>query len=150
MYNNLSIKTFKKNMPATLGKYQILRTLGSGASCKVKLGLDTESGRKVAIKIIKDCADSTLMDLVRVEVEAMQTIGYHKNVIEQIEVNQGEYVKDAKNGQPPKKKNVTYIVLELATGGEIFDFVAVSGAFSEDQARYFFTQFMQGLLHCHN
>ena len=44
-------------MPAKLGKYNVLRTLGSGASCKVKMGHDTESGRKVAIKIMKDNLD---------------------------------------------------------------------------------------------
>ena len=36
-----------------IGKYKIFRTLGSGASCKVKLGFDTVSKKKVAVKIIK-------------------------------------------------------------------------------------------------
>jgi serine/threonine protein kinase len=119
-------------MPGTINQYEIRQTLGTGFSCKVKLGVDTTSGRKVAIKIIKECADEQLMELVRTECEAMQQIEYHKNVIQQLEVNRAEYVKEAKNGQPPKSKIVDYIVLELATGGEIFDFVAVSGAFSED------------------
>ena len=35
-----------------IGKYKIHRTLGTGASCKVKLGEHSETGRKVAIKII--------------------------------------------------------------------------------------------------
>ena len=36
------------------------------------------------------------------------------------------------------KKNVTYIVLELAGGGELFDFIAQSGKFTESIARYYF------------
>ena len=40
-----------------IGKYDIGRTLGSGASCKVKLALDTETGRKVAVKIMNKDLD---------------------------------------------------------------------------------------------
>jgi serine/threonine protein kinase len=41
-----------------IDKYTILRTLGSGGSCKVKLGLDTSTGKKVAVKIMNDHLDS--------------------------------------------------------------------------------------------
>jgi len=41
-----------------LGKYQILRTLGSGGSCKVKLGFNPETGEKVAIKIMSTELDA--------------------------------------------------------------------------------------------
>ena len=61
-------------MPGKIGKYEILRTLGSGASCKVKLALDKESGRKVAIKIINDNMDKALRQLVMTEVKAMEKL----------------------------------------------------------------------------
>jgi hypothetical protein len=38
-----------------------------------------------------------------------------------------------------KGKEVSYIVLEMAQGGELFDYIACSGRFSEELARYFFT-----------
>lgn len=41
------------------------------------------------------------------------------------------------------------MVLEIATGGELFDFIANSGRFPEPLARYYFKQFMNGLNHCH-
>jgi serine/threonine protein kinase len=41
-------------------------------------------------------------------------------------------------------------VLELASGGELFDFIANSGRFEEPIARYYFKQFMEGLDYCHN
>ena len=44
-------------MPGKIGRFEVIRTLGSGASCKVKLGLNTETGRKVAIKIMNDNMD---------------------------------------------------------------------------------------------
>ena len=40
--------------------------------------------------------------------------------------------------------------MENAQGGELFDFIANSGQFTEAEARYFFKQFMQGLDYCHN
>jgi serine/threonine protein kinase len=61
----------------TLGKYQILKTLGNGASCKVKLALDPETGRKVAIKIINDNMDAKMKELVMNEVKAMEKLMHH-------------------------------------------------------------------------
>ena len=131
-------------MPGTIGRFEITKTLGSGASCKVKLGFDTETGRKVAVKILNDGLDDKTKELVMTEVEAM---GHLKNqhIIEQYEYGVGTYVK--KNG---KVKEVQYIVLELALGGELFDFVAISGKFPEPLARYYFKEFMDGLSYCHS
>ena len=61
-------------MPGKIGRFEIIRTLGTGASCKVKLALDTESGRKVAIKIINDNMDAKLQELVLTEVKAMSAL----------------------------------------------------------------------------
>lgn len=36
------------------------------------------------------------------------------------------------------KESVIYIVLELATGGELFDYVATTGRFNEPIARFYF------------
>ena len=63
-----------------LGKYQILRTLGSGGSCKVKLGIDTRNGKKVAIKVIKNDMEQKLKDLLQVEVKAMACLN-HDNIV---------------------------------------------------------------------
>jgi len=87
-------------MPGKIGKIQILRTLGSGSSCKVKLGLDTETGRKVAVKVLLDTIDEKTRELVMTEVEAM-TVLNHENVIKQIEYGVGIYEKTS-----GKKKEV--------------------------------------------
>lgn len=64
-----------------IGQYEISRTLGSGASCKVKLATDTNNGRKVAIKIMSKDLDKDVLKLVMTEVEALKGIDYHPNVI---------------------------------------------------------------------
>ena len=53
------------------------------------------------------------------------------------------------NEEKKTTKSVYYIVLELAKGGELFDFLAISGKFSEPMARYFFLQMMNGLEFSH-
>ena len=77
-------------MPGIIGRFKILHTLGSGASCKVKLAFDSETGRKVAVKIISDNMDKSLMELVKVEIDAMAKL-QHVNIISQIECGTGVY-----------------------------------------------------------
>lgn len=77
------------------------------------------------------------------EMEAMSKLT-HPNVLSILEYGMDKYAKDS-----GKEKDVSYIALELASGGELFDFVAISGRFDEPLARYFFRQFMAGLEYCH-
>ncbi len=55
-------------MPGRLGKYEIVKTLGSGGSCKVKLAIDTDNGEKVAIKMLNQNLDSKTHSLIKSEV----------------------------------------------------------------------------------
>jgi serine/threonine protein kinase len=121
--------------------------LGRGASCKVKLAQDLESGRPVAIKVMNSTLDEKLKVLIMNEVSAMDALK-HENIINQYEYGTGEIV-DSDNESVKNTKVVNYIVLELAHGGELFDFIANTGMFGESLARYFFIQFMTGLGYCH-
>ena len=58
-------------MPGSIDQFEISRTLGHGASCKVKLGLDTTTGQKCAIKVMKSDLDDNTKQLMFNEVEAM-------------------------------------------------------------------------------
>ena len=58
-------------MPGRLGKYEIIKTLGHGGSCKVKLAYDTETGEKVAVKMLKKDIDQKTHSLTINEVQAM-------------------------------------------------------------------------------
>jgi len=44
---------------------------------------------------------------------------------------------------------VIYVVLELAPGGEMFDFLMETGKFGEKLARFYFRQMIEGLYHIH-
>ena len=42
-----------------------------------------------------------------------------------------------------------FIVLELVTGGELFDKIVSEGRFSEEMARFYFKQLVEGVEYCH-
>lgn len=126
----------------SIGKFTILRTLGTGGSCKVKLAYDNETKRKVAVKIMNDDMGEEEKQLLTNEVDKMCKLN-HKHITQYIEWGRSMYTKGA------KEREVDYIALELAQGGEVFDFISNSGPFSEKTARFFFHQFMDGLNYCH-
>ena len=127
----------------SLGKYKVLKTLGSGGTCKVKLGFDPSTNLNVALKILKDDLSDKTNELVIQEVKIMQTL-QHAHVLEQIETGKDLYKK------PKGNKEVDYVVLSIAAQGEVFDFIASSGPFSEPVARYYFKQALEGLDYCHS
>ena len=120
-----------------LESLHIGKTLGVGASCKVKLARDTE-GNRYAIKILKQ--NKQLKSFIEAEVETLRTIN-HPNIVNLVE-----------SGEGLKGESMTpfqYILLELVNGGCLFDYVAHAGRFEEKYARHYFNQLMSGLNHIH-
>lgn len=125
---------------STLGKYQLGRTLGSGVSCKVKIA-KTADGKKFAVKILHD--DPVYKELIEAEVDTLQKL-HHPHIVNFVERGSGP-LKTLK-----ASSKVDYIVLELAQGGELFDFVANSGRFQEKVARAYFGQLIDALRYMHD
>lgn len=67
----------------------------------------------------------------------------HPNIVNFVEMGRGS-LKTLK-----ASATVDYIVLELAQGGELFDFVANSGRFKESVARAYFHQLIDALKYMH-
>ena len=88
--------------------------------------------------------DYKFEEMVTSEVKIMSHLN-HPNIVNFMEYNQ-DGVDEKKNGT---KVPVSYIVLELATGGELFDYVATTGKFSENVARFYFQQLINGLEYVH-
>jgi len=69
----------------------------------------------------------------------------HPNIVNLIEyVESGDYIK--KNGNSYK---VVGIVMELVPGGELFEYVADSGRFSESVSRSYFKQLLDTMEYCY-
>ncbi|GMI48957.1 hypothetical protein TrCOL_g13184 [Triparma columacea] len=127
------------------GRYVVLETLGSGATGKVKLGIDTVTGEKVALKIMGRRVNSKRQaDQIKREVAAMTTL-VHPNVLAlRHHVSELPYPKS-----DGTFKDCTLLVIELASGGELFDFMMYTGAFSEPIARAYTAQLLSALVTCH-
>lgn len=121
-------------------RYQLGRTLGSGVSCKVKLAKDDNNNR-FAVKIMSK--DIDFAELMSAELETLRQCA-HDNVIGLVESGKGTQ-ENSKKGD----KSVHYIVLELAQGGELFDFIALGGRFPEPVTRLYAKQLCQALSYMH-
>ncbi|KAI4303699.1 hypothetical protein MLD38_039300 [Melastoma candidum] len=120
-----------------VGKYELGRTLGEGTFAKVKFARNVETGDNVAIKILdkEEVLKHKMIGQIKREISTMKLIR-HPNVIRMYEVM-------------ASKKRI-YIVLELVTGGELFDKIASKGRLKEDEARKYFQQLINAVDYCHS
>lgn len=121
-------------MPYKIDNYVCSKTLGAGISAKVKLAVGPD-GKKVALKVF-DKSDpknnAKAMETLKKEVDVYKNL-HHPYMVRLVNFKESA-VKIKSDG---KQVNVAYMALELITGGELFDFVAIR-AFSENISRYYF------------
>lgn len=88
--------------------------------------------------------DSSMMELVMNEIEIMKELS-HPHIVNLI-----DFSSDAEYRRPNGSKvKVFYLSLELVSGGELFDFIAETGRFSEEVARFYFHQMIAALEYLH-
>ncbi|KAI9487610.1 MAG: kinase-like domain-containing protein [Benjaminiella poitrasii] len=122
--------------PTVFGPYLLLQTLGEGEFGKVKFGIEIKSGQEAAIKLIrKDSIDSaSRMTKVEREISVLRILK-HPNIVELIDVIETEkYIG---------------IILQCATGGELFDYILAHRYLKEKDASRLFAQLMSGVHYMH-
>ena len=124
--------------PQTIGNYEIMQTLGTGTTGKVKLGKAKDSDQKVAIKIIKKALFEAKPDMKRKitrETALMRFID-HPHLLKLIEILES-----------PRH---LYIIMEYAPNGELFDYLVSRGKLSVENALRLFRQIIYGLDYLHS
>ncbi|VDO05542.1 unnamed protein product [Rodentolepis nana] len=118
-----------------IGKYKFIRTIGKGNFAKVKLACHVITGKEVAIKIIDktQLSPSSRQKLFR-EVRIMKMLD-HPNIVKLFEIIAND--------------KVLYLVMEYASGGEVFDFLVTHGKMAEREARAKFRQIVSAVQYCH-
>ncbi|KAM9707335.1 MAP/microtubule affinity-regulating kinase 3a isoform 26-T28 [Menidia menidia] len=118
-----------------VGNYRLLKTIGKGNFAKVKLARHIPTGREVAIKIIDKTQlnPNSLQKLFR-EVRIMKILN-HPNIVKLFEVIETE--------------RTLYLVMEYASGGEVFDYLVAHGRMKEKEARAKFRQIVSAVQYCH-
>lgn len=116
-----------------VGRFKIGRSLGTGSSCRVRLGIDPETGEKVAVKIIE--RETAYED--RVYREALiASLLCHPHIV------------------PMRdfffSKSYFYLIFEYVSGVQLLDLVLTRGPLSEKTARRFFRQIASAVSYLHN
>uniref|UniRef100_A0A3B4A6M8 MAP/microtubule affinity-regulating kinase 3 n=1 Tax=Periophthalmus magnuspinnatus TaxID=409849 RepID=A0A3B4A6M8_9GOBI len=118
-----------------IGNYRLLKTIGKGNFAKVKLARHILTGREVAIKIIdKTQLNPTSLQKLYREMRIMKTLN-HPNIVQLFEVIETE--------------KTLYLVMEYASGGEVFDYLVAHGRMKEKEARAKFRQIVSAVHYCH-
>lgn len=118
-----------------IGKYRLIKTIGKGNFAKVKLAKHVPTGKEVAIKIIDKTQlnPNSLQKLFR-EVRIMKFLD-HPNIVKLYEVIETD--------------KTLYLVMEYASGGEVFDYLVAHGRMKEKEARAKFRQIVSAVQYCH-
>uniref|UniRef100_A0A3P9K5S9 non-specific serine/threonine protein kinase n=1 Tax=Oryzias latipes TaxID=8090 RepID=A0A3P9K5S9_ORYLA len=109
-----------------IGNYRLLKTIGKGNFAKVKLARHILTGREVR-------REPSALQLFR-EVRIMKGLN-HPNIVKLFEVIETD--------------KTLYLVMEYASGGEVFDYLVSHGRMKEVEARAKFRQIVSAVHYCH-
>lgn len=105
----------------------------------MKLACNKNDGNYYAIKILKPGCSTSQENTLRNEFTVLKSLT-HPNIINLYEFYETAIYKK-RNGIT---KSVMFLVLELATGGELFEYLFHTGRIAEETARTFFHQIIAG------
>ena len=89
-------------------KYEVKQKIGKGKFGLVKLGINKETKKQVAIKIMaKKNMDKSDLELAKVEIDILK-IGQHPNIIKLYDIYENE--------------NYIYIIMEYCSGGDLLSY----------------------------
>uniref|UniRef100_A0A8C2KI22 non-specific serine/threonine protein kinase n=1 Tax=Cyprinus carpio TaxID=7962 RepID=A0A8C2KI22_CYPCA len=120
-----------------IGCYRLLKTIGKGNFAKVKLAKHILTDKEVAVKII----DKTQLNPSSLQKQNVSNVSYISlfsscpHVVKLFEVIETD--------------KSLYLVMEYASGGEVFDYLVAHGRMKEKEARAKFRQIVSAVQYCH-
>jgi len=124
------------NADALYAKYDIKEELGAGAFSLVKLAVEKSTGKKFAVKIIeKKNVEGQYSKNLQNETEILKRVN-HPNIIKLVEMfDSNEFL---------------FLVMELTTGGELFDRIVAKGCYTEDEASELVRKIVEAIKYLHD
>lgn len=126
--------TWKKQSP--LEVYEIGKELGRGKFGTTNVATHLKTGEEFAIKAISKHQPEYNAKMVQSEVEILARLSAHPNI-----AGLHELYEDG---------GFRYIVLELCSGGELFDLIVERGYFTEKEVALLARTLLQVVAHCHS
>jgi len=121
--------------PTVEDKYDMKDVLGTGAFSQVRLAECREDGQMYAIKIIDKKALKGKEDSLENEIRVLKRLD-HRNVVKLLEAYES--------------RTCVYLVMELVTGGELFDRIVEKGSYSEKDAADLIKQVLSAVAYMHD
>ncbi|KIM26636.1 hypothetical protein M408DRAFT_72606, partial [Serendipita vermifera MAFF 305830] len=118
------------------GPYILLQTLGEGEFGKVKLGLHSHWAEEVAVKLIRrgNVENDVRMQKIRREIAVLESL-HHPSIVRLYEtIETDKYIG---------------IILDYASGGELFDHILAHRYLRERDARKLFAQLISAVWYIH-
>ena len=119
----------------SLDHYEVLQTLGTGAFSEVKKAIHKETKKLVAIKIIDRAKCKGKESMIQSEIEILKKVE-HPNIIKLFDIFEST--------------DKIYLVMELVTGGELFDSIVERGKYSEQDSAQLIYQILKGIEYLHS
>lgn len=116
--------------------FKIGKELGRGHFACVKVATDRRTGKQVAIKIIQKKEMNKNAESVKMEVRVLMEVGSHPYIVNLIDT-----FEDSSR---------YYLVMEFATGGDLFSRIVEEGTFSEAICIRFCRQLAQAIQYIHS
>jgi len=115
-------------------KYDLKDVLGTGAFSQVRLAESKDDGNMYAVKIIDKKALKGKEDSLENEIRVLKRLN-HSNVVKLLEAYES--------------RNCVYLVMQLVTGGELFDRIVEKGSYSEKDAADLIRQVLSAVSYMH-
>jgi phosphorylase kinase gamma subunit len=116
-------------------QYEPREILGKGLSSTVRKCVSKETGQEYAVKIVDKSQEESIIESISVEMQVLRTLPDHKHIINLLDVFESEAF--------------VFMVFELATSGELFDYLTKMVKLSEKRTRQVMFQIFQAVEHMH-
>jgi 5'-AMP-activated protein kinase catalytic alpha subunit len=117
--------------------FTVGRVIGEGGFCQVRVGAHHLSSQKVAIKVVDKgkIQDADEEKMIRREIRTMKHLNGHSCLIRlYLTLENDQFI---------------YIVMELATGGTLLDYIKKQKSLQKSEAARLLAQLVSGLDYCH-
>merc|ERR1711892_1264971 len=121
--------------PTVEDKYDLKDVLGTGAFSQVRLAESKDDGQMYAVKIIDKKTLKGKEDSLENEIRVLKRLK-HPNIVALLEVFED--------------KTKVFLVMELVTGGELFDRIVEKGFYSEKDAADLIKQVLSAVAYMHD
>lgn len=152
------VYTNKGKRKTHVGPWHLGRTLGKGATGRVRLARHSNTGEVVAVKIVSKKSAAMVQSASMAKIDNDTTNPINKTGNRTMPFGIEREVVIMKLIEHPNVINLydiwenrgeLYLILEFVEGGELFDYVSSSGALPEEEAVRLFRQIISGLSYCH-